>query len=290
MTFIRSTNDESFLNRNFVLGALRLYSLVGEKLVSSPSAALLKKESSRAAASSLLEWSAKVQHASERHQVTPSDHSTPAAEDEGAQISEGSTNRRRAGSNSRLVFPDKQRRIGKPQKQVTRKRKTSIKNQRSNKKQFPADLNPNSFVGRRIAKEFDEGLFLGEIVSFRKHKTTTYWQVEYDDGDAEEFEYEEVLLHTKRYESSRSDTTVSEANCISDGEKSDAGTLHNPSMNVADESEGEPDEKQPEGSQLHAHTALNHLQQAVGEPTAVSENDEVDETIPSSDERGTFEV
>lgn len=195
-----------------------MYCLVGERLllVSTSDATRSKKEASQAAARSLVIWSAKIQRALERHQVTPSDRSSGSEEMEGKSISRGSRNRKQAGWLLKSMSSNRRGRTAKkPRTQTTRKRESFLKTS-SAKKQLPADQSPSSFEGRRIAKRFDEGLFFGTIVSHRVDKRTTYWHVQYDDDDAEDLDYDEVLQQTALFES-YSEQSLSDAISISDG-------------------------------------------------------------------------
>ena len=61
----------------------------------------------------------------------------------------------------------------------------------------PAKGATNKHIGARIAKYFDAGLFFGTIVKYcPKHK---FWSVEYDDGDEEEFDADELDAALRLY-------------------------------------------------------------------------------------------
>lgn len=68
-------------------------------------------------------------------------------------------------------------------------------------KSIDADKNPEGYVGRRVAKTFfdDNQIYIGTIEKY----ADGLWYVEYDDGDAEDFEKDEVLAQTKFYEDHR---------------------------------------------------------------------------------------
>lgn len=60
-------------------------------------------------------------------------------------------------------------------------------------KKVPVTFNdPDDLKGKRVAKYFDQDVFFGLIKGHEKDEGVTYWQVEYDDGDAEDFELKDV--------------------------------------------------------------------------------------------------
>mmetsp|Transcript_6122 Transcript_6122/g.11605 ORF Transcript_6122/g.11605 Transcript_6122/m.11605 type:complete len:463 (-) Transcript_6122:1739-3127(-) len=66
---------------------------------------------------------------------------------------------------------------------------TSPKNKKNEKE--------NKHVGARIAKDFDAGLFFGTITKY--YSDTKFWIVEYDDGDDEEYDANELKKALRHY-------------------------------------------------------------------------------------------
>ena len=64
----------------------------------------------------------------------------------------------------------------------TRRRRTPQKSARTS----------GSYVGKRIAREFDDEIYHGTIDTY--HPRRRLWSIKYDDGDAEELDHREVLL------------------------------------------------------------------------------------------------
>jgi hypothetical protein len=60
---------------------------------------------------------------------------------------------------------------------------------------------PESYVGKRVAKFFDDECFFGDIDHF--DKKNKLWRVIYDDGDEEDFDDREVMKHCKVYEENK---------------------------------------------------------------------------------------
>lgn len=243
------------------LEALRLYSVIGEKLlfVSTRDAASAKKEASRVAARSLVISSSKIQQALVLQKNAQFEQPAAKAETEEKQISNGSSKRKHVGSSSvsSLVSLDIDGQVKKKQQ----KQRSVEKNQSQKKERLPCDQRPSDFVSRRIAKQFHVGLFFGTIVSYRSNRRTTYWKIAYDDGDSEELDYSEVMQQIHLFESSKSN---SHAICISDGELGEMSTntsgtvLHDPG--------------QPAEANSNASETLDLVRP--GEPTEVSDHDE----------------
>jgi len=60
-------------------------------------------------------------------------------------------------------------------------------------KKVPVTFNdPDELKGRRVAKYFEKDLFFGVIKGHEKDEGVIYWQIEYDDGDAEDFELKDL--------------------------------------------------------------------------------------------------
>uniref|UniRef100_A0A7S1VRJ4 Helicase-associated domain-containing protein n=1 Tax=Grammatophora oceanica TaxID=210454 RepID=A0A7S1VRJ4_9STRA len=58
----------------------------------------------------------------------------------------------------------------------------------------------SKYIGKRIAKTFDGQPFMGTIVSYRDGGDVTYWKVDYDDGDSEEFDIKDVNKYMKFFD------------------------------------------------------------------------------------------
>jgi hypothetical protein len=237
------------------LAALRLYHEVGEKHQfpsTSADAVASKRQTSQAAAAFLLRSSAKLQQAVERQQVASSDESySTATESEEEPV----TGRERKSPQTRAVSPSKRRhprkRATKKQsirkqatrKKLTTKRATSMKSLTRNTNQLPAGQSPTSFIESRITKAFDQGHFDGTIIAY--DEDAKFWKVKYDDGDEEDFEYDEVIGSISLYDFLHSDQSQSASVSISDGEQGEI-----PSMAMADAAEGEPHPVQSTGTEI----------------------------------------
>ena len=68
----------------------------------------------------------------------------------------------------------------------TRRRRTPQKSARTSGNEG------HTYVGKRIAREFDDEIYHGTIDTY--HPRRRLWSIKYDDGDAEEFDHREVLL------------------------------------------------------------------------------------------------
>ena len=69
----------------------------------------------------------------------------------------------------------------------TRRRKTPQKSRATS-----SINNEGHYVGKRIAREFDNVIYHGTIDKY--HPRRRLWSIKYDDGDAEELDHREVLL------------------------------------------------------------------------------------------------
>jgi hypothetical protein len=58
---------------------------------------------------------------------------------------------------------------------------------------------PTACLGRRVAKYFDEDLYFGTVKNVRTDEKGPMWFIQYDDGDNEEFEEDELLQHMSLY-------------------------------------------------------------------------------------------
>merc|ERR1712151_192684 len=60
-------------------------------------------------------------------------------------------------------------------------------------KKVPVVFNhPDDLKGKRVAKFFGTDVFFGTIKGHEKDEGVIYWQIEYDDGDAEDFELKDI--------------------------------------------------------------------------------------------------
>ena len=59
------------------------------------------------------------------------------------------------------------------------------------------DIPDNKFIGDVIAKYFDNTLFYGKVVSNRIENGELLWHVVYEDGDREDFNMSEVIIHSR---------------------------------------------------------------------------------------------
>jgi hypothetical protein len=57
---------------------------------------------------------------------------------------------------------------------------------------------PRAYLGRRVAKFSDAELFLGTVAGYQKAKS--FWKIEYDDGDKEEFDVLDMVEYMSGYE------------------------------------------------------------------------------------------
>jgi hypothetical protein len=51
---------------------------------------------------------------------------------------------------------------------------------------------PKKCVGERVAKYFGKKIYYGTIAGYNNDETPIYWHVEYDDGDKEDMEFDEL--------------------------------------------------------------------------------------------------
>lgn len=65
---------------------------------------------------------------------------------------------------------------------------------RSSKKR----VDPLTFINRRVAKDFDEGLFFGTVQSYDSKQK--WFRIVYDDGDEEDFVYKMLRFHLDYYD------------------------------------------------------------------------------------------
>ncbi len=98
--------------------------------------------------------------------------------------------------------------------------------------QLPDNQNPSIFIERRVTKYFDGVRYDGTIVSY--DEDVKFWKVLYDDGDSEEFEYDDVVRSIGLYDLMQSNQTQSASVCVNGGEQG-----VNRSIVKADIAEGE---------------------------------------------------
>ena len=58
---------------------------------------------------------------------------------------------------------------------------------------------PAFYVNRRVGKFFEGSIYFGSVSHF--DLKAKLWQIDYDDGDEEEFDKTEILTHINIYES-----------------------------------------------------------------------------------------
>jgi hypothetical protein len=83
-----------------------------------------------------------------------------------------------------------------------RKNNDLISTTKSKKPKPPNPLSdPSYFFNQRVAKYFDDVLFFGVVARF--DKVEKLWQIDYDDGDEEEFNKNELMFHINLYETNK---------------------------------------------------------------------------------------
>ncbi|GAX18479.1 hypothetical protein FisN_2Lh136 [Fistulifera solaris] len=252
---IYDDGDREEINVEQLYAALRLYHTVGEKHQfpsTSVDAIASKRQASQAGAAFLLKSSATVQRAVERQQVASSDVSyateseeEPACKRKGPQIQSVTPAKRR--------YPSKQAAQKQTTRKLTTKRSTSMKSSNRNTNQLHADQSPTDFIGQRITKSFDQGYFDGTIISY--DEDAKYWKVQYDDGDKEDFDYDEVTESISLNVFLHSDQTQSVSVSISDGEQ---GGI--PSKAMADEAKEGLHPVQLTGTEMPVLSTSIHMQ------------------------------
>lgn len=114
------------------------------------------------------------------------------AELDGAYASDGSIVNLLAGPNDKTTVEEK---VANTQVAV------SDKEPKAGEKRARASPQQSDFIGRRVAKYFDEVLFFGTVDYIHKDEEddSQLWHVHYDDGDEEDFDYDQLkealLLH-----------------------------------------------------------------------------------------------
>ena len=58
---------------------------------------------------------------------------------------------------------------------------------------------PRSFVRQRISKDFDGSSFFGTIMEYDTTENPSFWHVEYDDGDEEDYTKKDLIKALKHY-------------------------------------------------------------------------------------------
>ena len=56
-----------------------------------------------------------------------------------------------------------------------------------------------SFVNKRVAKDFDGECFFGKITKYDDTEPPPFWHVVYDDGDEEDFSSRDLIKSLKHY-------------------------------------------------------------------------------------------
>jgi hypothetical protein len=58
---------------------------------------------------------------------------------------------------------------------------------------------PRRFVRQRISKDFDGSSFFGTIMEYDNTENPSFWHVEYDDGDEEDYTKKDLIQALKHY-------------------------------------------------------------------------------------------
>ena len=66
---------------------------------------------------------------------------------------------------------------------------------------FDLSIDPSRVINRRVAKYFEGQIFFGTVSSYDPREGL--WQIDYDDGDEEEFDKNELKVHLRLRESNK---------------------------------------------------------------------------------------
>lgn len=66
---------------------------------------------------------------------------------------------------------------------------------------------PNSFVRKRVAKDFDGDTYFGTIMEYDDRENPAFWHAEYDDGDEEDYSKKDLIKALKYYQLMEKDDT-----------------------------------------------------------------------------------
>jgi hypothetical protein len=87
-----------------------------------------------------------------------------------------------------------------PSVALKRKLKEPVVIVKTKKAKFPEpSAEPQFYVTRRVGKFFEGAIYFGTVTSYDGNELL--WQIDYDDGDEEEFDKDELMIHIKLYES-----------------------------------------------------------------------------------------
>lgn len=111
---------------------------------------------------------------------------TPSAEEEAQKLK-----RVQAPAAESMARSPRQRASTLEKKHVAKKPKTV---------ESSAASEPQTFVGKRIAKDFGDDLHFGTVMEYDDSEAPSFWHVEYDDGDEEDYFKEDVIKALKYYE------------------------------------------------------------------------------------------
>jgi len=173
--------------------ALTLYANVGEKLVSSLSGTFhkvvsQKKDASSGAANTMEELDMQVKNSASNNRSLMS-----------AVVSKAQSNQLHGANlreNQNLSAVATQKPVPKPS---TKRAPVSPSSQTKPKK--PKKREPKMFVNRRLGKFFGDNetdLFFGVITSY--DEKVKFWHIDYDDGDEEEYDENDVLTGLELYD------------------------------------------------------------------------------------------
>jgi hypothetical protein len=94
----------------------------------------------------------------------------------------------------------------KPAKQRANGARTDVKKPSTKKAKtgddaaaFVNSSDPHSFVRQRISKDFDGSSFFGTIMEYDNTENPSFWHVEYDDGDEEDYTKKDLIQALKHY-------------------------------------------------------------------------------------------
>ena len=94
----------------------------------------------------------------------------------------------------------------KPAKQRANGARTDVKKPATKKAKTGDDVaalvnssDPRSFVRQRISKDFDGSSFFGTIMEYDNTENPSFWHVEYDDGDEEDYTKKDLIQALKHY-------------------------------------------------------------------------------------------
>ena len=61
------------------------------------------------------------------------------------------------------------------------------------------DNSQTNFIQRRVAKDFNGEIYFGTVTAYDDSDNPPFWKIEYDDGDKEEYDKNDLLMGLKLY-------------------------------------------------------------------------------------------